>query len=456
MFQGLQISLTGIRAAQSGLDIASNNIANAGTPGYTRQRIDLVSRAPWQSVSGPIGQGVDVAAISRMRDISLDGRVRVTSAAAGYASVRADLLGKTEDMLGEPDAGIQQSMLGMFDAFDELALDPSNLALRENLVAALDSLGGRMRGVAGTWAQLADDALTRVDSGLVDVNQLLARVEELNVTIATAGDRAGNSVLDERDLVLDELSLMLGVTTQTRGNGMVDVILDGQRLVQTGITPVRALAYDASAGVVTADTNTPLAAGGEIGGLHAFVGTDLPAARARLDQLAFDIRDAVNTVNASGSVPDPGGVSWTDGGPPLLAATSALDFGVAAGINGSHVATAELGNHALHDATNVMRFAALREANPPGLGSPPLDQRLRGMVVTLGNATADATARAGTQQSLFANATAARQSGHGVNLDEEMVSLVQYQRALEASSRAMTAIDEALDVLINRTGLVGR
>jgi flagellar hook-associated protein 1 FlgK len=119
LFQGLQSALTGIRAGQVGLDTATNNVANASTPGYTRQRVDLASRSPWQSVSGKIGQGVDVTSISRMREGFLDRRARVTGAAAGFATARSGLLTQTEALLGEPDAGIQQSMLGMFDAFDE-------------------------------------------------------------------------------------------------------------------------------------------------------------------------------------------------------------------------------------------------------------------------------------------------------------------------------------------------
>jgi flagellar hook-associated protein 1 FlgK len=455
MFEGLQIALTGIRASQASLDTTTNNVANANTPGYTRQRVDLVSLGPWRSVTGEIGMGVDVAAISRMRETHLDSRARAMGASSAYATARSDMLSQTEELLGEPDAGIQQAVLGVFDAFDELALDPSNIALRDNVIAAFDMLAGRMRSVASTWSQLETDARTQIDSALGDANQLLARVDALNRSIAAASGNPSNAALDERDMLLDQLSETLGTTTESQSNGMVHVLLDGERLVNTPTAAVRTVSYDATAGVVVTDTATPVTAGGKVGGLHAFVSTDMPAVRSLLDQLALDLRDAVNTINASGSAPDPGGVSWTDGGPALLVGTGAADFAVASGVTGTDVATAGLGNHALHDATNVARYAALRDQNPPA-GAPPLDERLRTMVVNLGNMTADATARASTQQSLRSNAVAARQSGHGVNLDEEMVSLVQHQRALEAAARAMSAIDEALDTLINRTGIVGR
>jgi flagellar hook-associated protein 1 FlgK len=191
--------------------------------------------------------GVDVAGVSRMRDGFLDERARVTGAGAAFAQARADLLIQTEDLVGEPDAGIQQAMLKVYDSFDELALDPSSLALRDNVTAALDALGGRIRSVANTWTQLASDAQAQLDSSLVETNQLLARLDVLNRDIAAAGSRPANAALDERDLIVDRLAQTLGVTTETQSNGMVHVMLDGQRLVQTPTGAVRTLSPTHSA-----------------------------------------------------------------------------------------------------------------------------------------------------------------------------------------------------------------
>lgn len=456
MFEGLHIALSGIRAAQFGLDTASNNIANATTPGYTRQRVDLTTLAPWDAVVGQVGMGVDVAGISRLREVHLDARARSTGAAAAYSTAVADLLRQAEDVLGEPDNGIQRALIGVFDAFDELALDPSSTALRDSALAALDTLGRRMRAVASGLTTLSGAARTDLDASLAQANELLARVDTLNREIVSSGG-GDNAALDERDLLVDQLSDLIGATAEPQPSGHVHIVLDGQRLVQTPATPaVRSLSYDPTAGVQVAGPTTTIAAGGRVGGIHAFLSSDLPTLDAQLDQLALDIRDAVNATNAMGSAPDPGGVSWTDGGPPLLVASSAEDFGVPPGLRGIDIATADLGSRALHDATNVARFAALRSDAPPGLGAPPLDERLRTMVTALGDRTASGIAQAATSSALHTGAVAARQSGHGVSLDEEMLSIVQQQRALEAASRAMTAIDEALDTLINRTGIVGR
>lgn len=457
MFEGLQIALSGIRAGQVGMDTAANNVANATTPGYTRQRADLGTMPPWQRNFGEIGMGVDVLAVNRLREGHLDTRVRSTGATASYTTARASMLQQAEELSGEPGNGIQQALLGLFDSFDELALDPADPAIRDAVVRALDSLAGTVRATAAGWTTLADEATQQIDLSLNEANQLLANVDELNRAISTSSTPL-NAAMDERDLLIDQLSQIVGVTTEPQADGTVHVLLDGERIVQTPALPsVRTLSYDPTTGVTVSSPATQVSAGGEVGGLHLAATNDLPSLRAKLDQFALDLRDAVNAVNAAGSAADdPGGASWTDGGPPLLAATGADDIALAAGIDGFDIATAGLGNHALHDATNAQRFGTLRDQDPPGLGSPPLASRLRTLVIGMGDATKIAAAAASTHNGLHSGAVSAREAAHGVNLDEEMVSLLQHQRGLEAASRAMTALDEALDVLINRTGIVGR
>lgn len=457
MFEGLQIALTGIRAGQVGLDTASNNVSNAATPGYTRQRVELATLPPWERPFGDIGMGVDVAGVDRLRDAFADTRVRSAAATAAAADAQASVLSHAEELLGEPDNGIRGALLDVFDAFDELVLDPSSPAVREGVLSALEALAGRIRGTAAAWTELDAATMTEIDTTVGEVNTMLSRIDELNRAVASTASPS-NTALDERDLLADKVAQMAGATVEVQADGAYHVMLDGERLVQTPAVPaVRTLSYDAVAGFEVASPATAVTAGGELGGLHAVRAGELASSRADLDQLALDIRDAVNTVNAGGSTPDdPGGASWTDGGPPLLAASGADDFLVVLATGPFDVATAALGGRGLYDATNAHAFADLRTGDPPGLGAPPLEDRIRTLAVGLGNATANANASADTRTALHTSAVAAREARHGVNIDEEMVSLVHHQRALEAATRAMTVIDEALDTIINRTGVVGR
>jgi flagellar hook-associated protein 1 FlgK len=111
---------------------------------------------------------------------------------------------------------------------------------------------------------------------------------------------------------------------------------------------------------------------------------------------------------------------------------------------------------AAFDGVNVEALAALRTALVAAGGTTTLDESARGLVGALGSATAGALTAAASQSDLSAVADAARLEAHGVSIDEEMVNLLTYQRAYEASARVMTAVDQMLDTLINRTGVVGR
>ena len=108
----------------------------------------------------------------------------------------------------------------------------------------------------------------------------------------------------------------------------------------------------------------------------------------------------------------------------------------------------------VHDGTNALALAGLRTADR-GDGQSH-DDALRAAIVALGSEVASATRQAGAAAEIATTAELNRESMHGVSIDEEMVALVQYQRALEASTRVMTAADEMLNTIINRMGIVGR
>jgi flagellar hook-associated protein 1 len=193
---------------------------------------------------------------------------------------------------------------------------------------------------------------------------------------------------------------------------------------------------------------------GETGALHAFLTETLPGRVAALDAFVSDLAAALNAQHAAGRDAEgaPGGALFTFD----PSAGAARSMRVSADVLGDPRRLAAGGPDATgpHDARNADALAALRAAKVDG--KPPFDGQLAAFVVELGARVATARSTADAQASLSVAATVARQGAHGVSLDEEMVALVAYQRALEAASRVMTAVDQALDVLVNRTGIVGR
>jgi flagellar hook-associated protein 1 len=420
-FLGLQTSLTGIRAAQSSLDTASNNVANANSEGYTRQRVSLSERASLQRPFGPIGTGVQIDGVERVRDAFLDTRVRATGGSFHFEDTKALMLQRTEELLGEPEEGLTEALSGVWDAFEDLANDPGDPAARQEALSSVQMLTARFRTIDTGLEQLRADGQVRLDGALEDTNALLVELDALNREIGSAGVPP-NDLLDRRDLVVDTLSNLAGIRVE-ESDGMVHAYIGADQLVSTPGAP-------AVLDLAVHDVTT-----GELGALVTFLEDELPSWRDELDAFAVAFADAINDAH--------------DPGDPLVGFTDPLDAGAAT------IATAitdpgdiVAGTDGDLDGSNAAEIAALRDGAIPG--------QLRAIVTGLGRATADATRSADAGESLFVSAVSARQAMHGVSLDEEMVSLVQHQRALEAASRVMTAVDEALDVLVNRTGVVGR
>lgn len=448
---GLYTGLSAIRAGTAGIDTVSHNIANAATPGYTRQRVELAASIPFRSPDGPIGTGVDITAFVRLRDHFLDARVRATVADFARLDVRAELLGRTEAVTGEPDNGITAELTRLWDAFEDLAMDPGDPAVRRTVLNQLDAVTAKVRSVAGAWDQLGADTTSRRDVSLDELSALLTEVASINRSVANQDPlTVSNDLLDRRDLAADRIAELVGATAVRQPDGTLTIQLGGVALVSGDTTtPVTASGTDLVAGatVVTA------AASGEIAALHEYVTTTVPAQRAGLDQFVSQLVTALNTQHAAG---------FTDlgvaGGPllsydPLLGATS-LVAAVASPADLAVASTLVGGVPGALDGTNAQSLADLRTAAVGGGSSLP--QMLDALVVDLGAAVASASRAADAAGDVAVSAEVARQSQHGVSTDEEMVDLVRYQRQLEAASRVMTAIDEALDVLVNRVGIVGR
>lgn len=448
-FVSLHTGLSGLRAAQTGVDVTANNVANAATPGYTRQRVELRPRPVYDSPNGLVGTGVKVDDIVRLRDTFLDNRVRSATGTFSSHDTRARTLSRLEVVFAEPDDGISAQMNEVWAALEDLALDPSNPANRTVALTQLSSLTNRVRDVAsGTEALLTDARQTRGEL-VTEAQDLLTQIADINRTVANgAPGTVSNTLLDERDVYADRLAELLGTTTTTETDGSYTVTAGTLTLVSGSTAATLSVSGD---DVQVDGTTLPHTSHtGEIGGLQRVIRDDVPAVSAELEDFVTQLADAFNAQNAAGFTE-----SGAAGG-PLLTYT----VGQAAAT--FDVATTDIDDLALqgtatsgpHDATNAIALADLRTT--PRTDGRTHDDALRQAVVGLGSRVSASERSAAGAAQIAITAEVNRTSAHGVSIDEEMVSLVQYQRALEANSRVMTAADEMLDTIVNRLGLVGR
>ncbi len=450
-FSALNTAYSGLKAAQVGIDTASHNVANAHTKGYTRQIVDLQTRFPFLSQYGPLGSGVEVARISRARDAFLDDRVRSAYDTQGSLKERADLLGRLEGQMNEPDLGVSRALGEVWTAFEDVALNPSDNAARSNALSELSNLTGRINGVRAGWDRLEGDAVDRLRLRIDDANTALRQLADLNTAIqdTTAFAGAPNDLLDQRDLLIDKLAQTVGASSQFQSNGTVRVVLGGVGLVDG--SSVQPMSVGAPPGFAIAAAGTTVVAGGEVAGIQKFLTTDLASYRTRLDTYSIDLVNAFNTQHALGQT-----ATATPGG-PLLSYNPANPSGSIAVVITNPALLAVSGSpFAANSGTNAQAMANLRTSLSANTNTLTFDASIRGFITDLGALTQNETQATLSQDELVAAAELTRKGTHGVSLDEEMVQMLQFQHSYSASARMMTTVDQMLETLIKGTGIVGR
>ncbi len=453
--RSLNTGYSALTAARVGIETASNNIANANTEGYTRQRLHLRPALPTSLTFGQIGNGVEFAEITRTRDAFLDDRVRGATASLQALQARTDLLNRAEATLGEPDFGISASLDSLWDSFEELRIDPTSRGSQVEVLHQLESLAARIRQIATEVNAVADSTRTALSARIDDVNAITGRIAHLNQAITRAGGIDGNpnNLLDRRDLAVDQLVELTGAKARLDDDGNYHISLSGLSLVLGA--EAKTLTFDAATDVVTHDASgLALTLSGEIGGQQQFLVEDVPAIISGLGSLTVDLADTLNAQHALGfSAPGtPGGplFSYNPLNPAESVAVVITDPGDLASSDADTVP------YPAHNGENAMRLAELRTSLVVAGGTQSLTDLARQLVAEVGSRVAASRDSAESQADLATAARLSREQITGVSLDEEMVELMRYQQAYAAAARVITTADAALDILVNRTGLVGR
>jgi flagellar hook-associated protein 1 FlgK len=471
-FGGLNTARTALWASQRGLDVTGQNIANVNTDGYSRQRVELRAMGGTavpaiHSVSSPVGSGVDADQVARIRDVFLDSRGQVETARTAQLTVAGEALVQVEEALREPGTtGIQKMLADVWSGFSALHNDPTEPGARAQVLERLDILASGMRTTRTTLDQQWSQAHDELQSLVTEVNATASSIADLNTQIrqATRSGLPTNELADRRDALVMQLAEEVGATSMPASDGMVDIVVGGTTLVTSGTAlGLRVVGVDAPDGVgsgndprvVTAPGGTTLPLGGTAGGQLTVLTSTVPRYRVALDALARDLVAGLNAVHTAGydRTGAVGGVLIDDGaGDPAAVTAGNITLRITdpAMLAAAATSPASLGGKVSADGGNADRFFRL-SLDPTGV-----DATYRSMVVSLGVESSVAARDLTVQTAISTQVDAARESVSGVNLDEEMTNMLSFQHAYSAAARMVTAIDEALDTLISRTGLVGR
>ena len=461
-FSGLNTAYSALTAARRGLDVIGQNVANANTPGYTRQRLETSATSPLSSTgftTGPrVGQGVTVDGIARLGSLQLDARVRATTAVSGFSAVRANALSSLEVSLNEPgDNGISASLDDFWAAWQGVSNKPGDEAAAEVLLKQASTVAGRIsagyQSVANQYKDVRQDLTAMAD----ELNSAAAQVAGLNGAIRSALANGGsvNELMDQRSALATTAAALAGGTVREGADGMVDIIVGGNAMVAGEVFRPVEVSGGSSLGsdpvqVVWSHRRGDSVAlsGGEMAGALSLLapGADLEKAAESYNLLAEKLAATVNTVHRSGTAAD--GKTGLD--------FFAFDAGAKA--LGLQVVPKNAGGIAASagGAAGALDGSVADAISQLGSGSGSPDKMWSGFVAAMG-----AASRSEMQQAKLAGVAASSAAGlqlanSAVDLDEENMNLLAYQHAYQGASRVMSAIDEMLDTLINRTGIVGR
>ncbi|GIN85245.1 flagellar hook-associated protein 1 [Heyndrickxia sporothermodurans] len=532
-FHGLETAKRGMNTQQSALYITGQNVSNANTLGYTRQRINFQATEAYPSASmnrpqipGQMGTGVTAGSVQRVRESFLDVQYRSENNKLGYWNQRADSLAKMEDIMNEPsDTGLSSSLGEFWKSLQDLSVNPENDGARSVVLQRGQAVAETFRylsdSISGTRKQIGNE----IEISVKKINSLLDQISKVNKQISEVEPHGylPNDLYDERDRLVDELSTYVNIKVETtpsggkpssiaegiynikmvNPNGQEIYLVQGENY-QTFDVKGKTNGDGVIEAVTVGGTEIKFSDNGQIGfaqgKLRGLIesygykdGNDTkgiyPEMQDELDKLAFSFAKLFNAVHQKGY--DLNGDQVTDdffilNGTDYHGAASAIKLndqmtkdkiGASSAPKGTN-GTTESGN-----GSNAINLANIQNMNFSDLINGGIDLEGGGKLVIgdLGLSSQDLPFQSGTigtnyqaiigklgvdaQQAnrlttnsatLAQSVDEKRQSVSSVSLDEEMINLIKYQQAYNASARNITIVDEMLDKIINGMGLGGR
>jgi flagellar hook-associated protein FlgK len=313
-FSSINTALTALEAQQRSVDVAAQNVANANTPGYSREAVNLVNIAPpahpaeWSTYSGS-GLGVKVDSVTRFRDQFLEIQAAIAHGSMASMSQAASTMNSIQQLFNEPsDSGIQSQLSAFWSGFDDVANNPGDTASRTQLLERADTLAASFNSISAQLTQQKTDTTNQLGATVAGSNATAQSIAKLNEAIKsnTIAGLPVNDLEDQRDLLANQLAESSGATLRAGDFNQVNVMLSGTALVDGSTS--NTIALDTSgAGAVLRWTSTNAVAAvtsGTAGGQLTAINATIPNYLSKLDTVATTLRDEVNQLHSgiSGSL----------------------------------------------------------------------------------------------------------------------------------------------------------
>ena len=503
----MNIAQQSIYNNQVALNVVSNNIANMNTKGYTKQQVEFAAIPgyrifDWCANNGKVtvGQGAEITGITTKRSEWLDNYYRGQNSANGYYDQIGGMLDNMENLLNDElsSNGLEKRFSDFFAASQALSGDPTNKAYKIAFLNAAQDVADMLNSMSNTVNEYMNQAVGTVgdpdsfESSLIKTNvdsldSKLSQLAELNNQIAQ--NPTSNALKDQRDMLLDDISSMIPLTTTTNENGTVNVIIDGQTVIKGGekrLTieavqgddpnhPVKIQLKDSEGNIKNDDISDKLGNCSLSAILQAGSGDSFgyKTLLNDLDKLASAFAQEMNRIQTQADAtpmyigPDgtlvesttplfvtkDGTGNFTAGNiqinqavidDPTLVATARMDTTAA---DFDDKAVGNTGNMDQFNNLAKGKVTGLSISDPPGEGMSITDF-ISGLVSKIGSGVSSLKSAADAQGSVLEQAAAQRDALYGVDLNEELADLIRYQRCYEASARVFSTSNELMQTIL--------
>ena len=306
------ISVSALQAFQQAINVTSNNVANASTPGYDRETVNLTEAIPQSDGAATIGAGVVVSGINRAFSQAAANQLNTSQSSLGQLNALQSYSSQIDNLFGTTVGGLSTALQGFYGAFSDVANNPTSTASRQALIGQAQSVASSFQNASGELNSLNTDVNSRITADVTQINSIAKAISTLNNQIVTGtaqdGGQQPNELLDQRDQLVANLSQLVGISTTTESNGALNVFVgNGQPLVLQGqVTSLTTVAnqfnatqLDIGTSATSADISNNITSG-DLGGLLAARAQIINPALNQLGQIATALTQTVNSQQAQG------------------------------------------------------------------------------------------------------------------------------------------------------------
>jgi flagellar hook-associated protein 1 FlgK len=453
----LSVATGALAAQEAALETVNTNIANANTPGYSREVVNLTSAGTTIEGGVAVGAGVSITGVTSVRDQLLSVMLQQQTSSQSAASATDNVLNTVQSYFSGTTNTVGSSLSAFFTSLSALSSAPTSSADRQTVISNAQSLVSAFHNTSAGLTSTQSGLGTQIAGDVTQINSLAVQVAALNRQISSQGvDAQGaNTLVDQRSSLEQKLSTLtnISITTTDQGDtvstgGGTPLVVAGQSLslrVGNGTSGLVQV-FDGSGANIT-DSLT----GGDIGGMITARDTEIPAYLAQLDTLANGFATAFNAAQVSGYdlSGNTGGALFTL---PSTVAGSAAGIALAT-TTGSAIAASSDGSSG--SSGNLAALTGVQTAAVVGGLSPSSAYAV--LVDSVGNGASQASTLSTALQTTLTQLTNQQNAVSGVSIDEESSNLLRFQQGYQAAAQVISTIQSlfstTMSMMSNSGGL---